>query len=417
MAENKIFRKVSLERLSSPEQLDMLTRVTTPTSWMALCMLALIIVMAVVWGFFGSLPIKVRGQGILLNQGGITKVVSLGSGFVTEVVVHVDDYVRSGQVVARIAKPILLNELRNTRNELEEEKHKYQRLVDFSERDMQNQITGLQTQREIIGSSLLSLDKRLTFIRQQLDKQEQLLAKGLIVPSRVEKTRQELVSIEEEVKNQKLKIEDLRAQEFSLKNKTENAIRDSEYRINAVERRIALMENRLTNDSRVVSKVSGKVVEIQVSPGNVVSMGSPVISVESQEKKLEAILYVPSSDGKKVRSGMEMDIVPSSVKKEEHGSALGLVAFVSDYPATYQGMVRVLKNEQLAESLSQNAAPYAVRAELIPDSKTHSGYKWTSGEGPPTTLQPGTICQGEITVEHKRPIDYVIPYLKNRLGL
>ena len=103
MEKKEIFRKVSLERLSSPEQLDMLTRVTTSTGWLALVVLGAILAMALVWGFWGSIPIKVRGQGILLSQGGITNVVTLGAGQVTEVVVQANDYVRRGQVVARIA--------------------------------------------------------------------------------------------------------------------------------------------------------------------------------------------------------------------------------------------------------------------------------------------------------------------------
>jgi HlyD family secretion protein len=417
MEKKEIFRKVSLERLSSPEQLDMLTRVTTPTAWLALVMLGVILLMALIWGFWGSIPIRVQGHGIIMNQGGITKVVTLGSGLVNEVVVHVNDYVRSGQVVARIAQPMLLNELRNGRNELEEEKNRYKRLVEFSQKDMHYQIESFQAQRQILGTSVLTLEGRVAFVRQQLDKQNQLLEKGLIVPTRVEATRQDLASALEQIESQKIKIEELRSKEFGIRNSTENSIKESEFRINAVERSITMLENRLTYDSRVVSKVSGKVVEIKVSPGMVVSMGTPVISVESQERKLEVVLYVSAADGKKVRPGMEVDIAPSSVKKEEHGSALGLVAFVSDYPSTYEGMFQVLKNEQLARSLSQNAAPYAIRAELIPDSTTVSGYKWTSGKGPPTTIQAGSTCRGEITVELKRPIDYVIPYLKNKLGL
>lgn len=417
MEKKEIFRKVSLERLSSPEQLDMLTRVTTSTGWLALVVLGAILAMALVWGFWGSIPIKVRGQGILLSQGGITNVVTLGAGQVTEVVVQANDYVRRGQVVARIAQPVLLNELRNVRNEIKEAQNRYQRLLDFSQKDLKYQVEAFQAQAKILRTSILTQEQQVEFIREQLNKQQQLLGKGLIVPSRVETTRRDLTNVMEEIETQKIKVEELRSQEFTLKNNTENSIKESEFKINAVERAITLLENRLVNDSRVVSKVSGKVVEVKVALGGVVALGTPVISVESEERKLEVVLYVPAADGKKVRPGMEIDIVPSSVKKEENGSVLGLVDYASDYPATYQGMVQVLGNEQLAQTLSQDAAPYAVKAELIPDGETVSGYKWSSGKGPPVTIQAGTICMGEITVEHKRPINYLIPYFKNKLAL
>lgn len=417
MEKKEIFRKVSLDRLSSPEQLDMLTRVTTPAGWLSLVVLGVIVAMALVWGFWGSIPITVYGQGILLSQGGLSNVVTLGAGQVTEVVVQVNDLVQRGQVVARIAQPILLNELRNTRNELEEAQSHYQRLVEFSQKDMQFQIAGFQAQRAIMETAITTQEQRRTFLRERLDKQQQLLDKGLIIPSRVETTRQDLASAQEQIEAQKIKIEDQRSQEYSLRNRTENSIKESEYRINALQRKITLMENRLTYDSRVVSKVSGKVVEVKVSPGQVVAMGTSVLSLEFQERKLEAMLYVPAVDGKKVQPGMEINLVPSSVKKEEHGSVLGLVSYVSDYPATYQGMMQVLENEQLAQSLSREAAPYAIKADLIPDSVTVSGYKWSSGKGPPLTIQAGTMCLAEITVEQKRPIDYVVPYLKGKLGL
>jgi HlyD family secretion protein len=417
MEKKEIFRKVSLDRLSSPEQLDMLSRVTTPTGWLALVVLGAILTMALVWGFLGSIPIKVQGQGILLRQGGVTDVVTLGAGQVTEVVDKANDQIRRGQVVARIAQPELFNALHNTRNELAEQKAQHRRLVAFSQKDLQFRMEVLQAQRQILETSIPALAQQADFERQQLAKQQHLLDKGLIVPSRVETTRQGLAAALEKSASLKTKIEELRSQEFSLKNTTENSIKESEFRLKALERNIASMENRLTYDSRVVSKVSGTVVEVKISPGSVVAMGTPVISVESQDRNLEAILYIPTADGKKVRSGMEVNLVPSSVKKEEYGSVLGLVVAVSEYPATYQGMLQVLENEQLARTLSLDAAPYAVRAEMIPDGETVSGFKWTSGKGPPVTIQAGTICLGEITVEHKRPINYVIPLLKNKLGL
>jgi HlyD family secretion protein len=48
-----IFRKVSLERLSSPEQLDRTLTVTPTRSWIALLELLLLLGLAVAWGFEG----------------------------------------------------------------------------------------------------------------------------------------------------------------------------------------------------------------------------------------------------------------------------------------------------------------------------------------------------------------------------
>ncbi len=62
----QIFRKTALERLSSPEELDSLLQVTTPKGWVALVALGGLVLAAVAWGGFGTLPVKVGCQGVLL---------------------------------------------------------------------------------------------------------------------------------------------------------------------------------------------------------------------------------------------------------------------------------------------------------------------------------------------------------------
>lgn len=415
--ESQLFRKVSLERLSSPDQLDMLTKVTTPTGWIALLVLGAILVMAIIWGFYGNIPIKVNGQGILLSEGGVSNVVSLGNGQVTEIVVKENDTVRSGQVVARIAQPTLLNELRNAKNELEDVKTQSRQLTDFSNKDTKSQSETMASQIKTIKASISNLGKRADFIRGQVAKQQQLLEKGLVMPAKVEASKQELASVLEQISTQQIKIDELQGQGNTLRNKSASTKAEYEFKINGLERNIASMESRLTYDSRVVSKVSGKVIEIKVSVGSVVNAGTPIISIEQQDKRLEAVLYISAAEGKKIKPGMEIDIVPASVKKEEFGNVLALVSAVSDYPATVQGMTQQLGNEALANTLANGSSPYEIHAELIPDNNTVSGYKWSSGKGPPLAIQTGTLCAGEVVVEQKRPMLYVIPYVKKKLGL
>jgi HlyD family secretion protein len=53
---DSIFRKVSLDRLASPEQLDQAMQATTPGGWLALVAIALILVAAIGWGVAGAVP-------------------------------------------------------------------------------------------------------------------------------------------------------------------------------------------------------------------------------------------------------------------------------------------------------------------------------------------------------------------------
>jgi hypothetical protein len=62
---SRVFRKVALDRLSSPEQLDQLVQVTPPQGWVALGILAGLLLAVVLWGWFGSISVEITAAGIL----------------------------------------------------------------------------------------------------------------------------------------------------------------------------------------------------------------------------------------------------------------------------------------------------------------------------------------------------------------
>jgi HlyD family secretion protein len=155
-------------------------------------------------------------------------------------------------------------------------------------------------------------------------------------------------------------------------------------------------------------------------PGAIVGAGQPIIRLDltgRTVKDLEAVIYIPSMHGKLIRVGMPALIAPTVVKPEEDGYMLGTVTFVSEFPATPQGMQRVLKNDKLVAGLAGGDAPYEVHADLVLDSTTQSRYKWSSSRGPALTIQSGTMIGARITVESRRPAEMVLPWLRRQVGL
>ena len=110
MSSRSIFRQVALERLSTPEQLDQAIRITNATGWLALWTLLGLIAAAAVWSAVATVPINVRGPGILIQPGGVLNVVTASEGPVTELMVQPGDAVERGQVVARIDQTPIRNE-------------------------------------------------------------------------------------------------------------------------------------------------------------------------------------------------------------------------------------------------------------------------------------------------------------------
>jgi HlyD family secretion protein len=54
--------------------------------------------------------------------------------------------------------------------------------------------------------------------------------------------------------------------------------------------------------------------------------------------------------------------------------------------------------------------------DLVTDDTTKSGYKWSTLSGPPTRIENGTACSATVVVTRLRPIEMVIPQMKNLLG-
>ena len=67
--DDKIFRKVSVERLSSPENLDQVIRVVPARNWIALACLFAFAASVVAWAFLGEIARQVQGSGMLLLGG------------------------------------------------------------------------------------------------------------------------------------------------------------------------------------------------------------------------------------------------------------------------------------------------------------------------------------------------------------
>ena len=65
--ENRLFRKQSLERLSSPEQLNDYLKVTNPSVWILLISVIMLLVGLIIWSCFTSIESSVSGNGIVKN--------------------------------------------------------------------------------------------------------------------------------------------------------------------------------------------------------------------------------------------------------------------------------------------------------------------------------------------------------------
>lgn len=418
--QSNLFRKVSLERLASPEQLDQMIQVTTPRGWITLAALGVLLGAAMVWGVAGSIPEKASGQGILVRSGGVFEVVPLGGGRVEDVAVRVGEEVSEGQVVARIAQPDLLAALSEGRAALEDLRIQQRQVEEFGSREVRMQTEYLAQRRVDLEAAIRAGEEELGWTREKIANQERLVAQGLLTRQTLLATRQQYETTQRDVRTNRNQVQQNSVDQLALRERKRQEIEAGRLKIEEAERALGRQEAELLRSSQVVSPYTGTVLEIMTEQGRVIERGEPVLRLDltgKTVKDLEAVLYVASTEGKKIRPGMRIQISPSTVRQEEHGFLLGTVTYVSDYPATAQGMARTLKNDALVAALAGGGAPYEVHADLIPDPDTRSRYRWSSPKGPPAEIRSGTLCSAYITLEERRPLELVLPVFRRSAGL
>lgn len=415
-----VFRKASLDRLASPEQLDKLLQVTRLRGWIALVAFGFLVGAAVLWGFEGSIPSRVAGQGILLKSGGVLEIAAAAGGRITDVAVHVGDVVREGQVVARVAQPEVLNRIRQVRLSLDNRRAAHHLATTHAEDEVALQVAQLGRRRDGLEQSIAAAVDRLRWQREKIAAQQRLVDQGRLTRQTVIDSRQQMHATEERLRANRRQLADLRLERLAMEARNARTLQTSEHQVAMARVELEQLEREMKDLSEIVSTFTGRIIEIIAERGDVVAPGQPLLRLDRTGrtvKGLEAVVYVPSAHGKRIHAGMEVRIAPASVAPEEHGYMIGTVTYVSDFPTTSRAIQRTLRNPELVAALSRGDAPYEIRADLQLDPATASGYRWSSAAGPPMEILTGTLCVARITVERRRPVEMVIPILREQFGV
>lgn len=406
-----LFRKQAMDKLQSPDRLNEMVKITKPHHWLAMLAIGIIILYFIVWSVTGRLPNTVNGKGILLQSGGVMEVPALASGQVERVLVSPGEEVIRGQVVVKVEQPEMRLQILNTENQLKLLKEKYQTIKGFDEKDMALKSEIIQKKAWNKRKRIEKNIERIEFVKTQIEAREELLEKGLITQEMMNNTRLMLFEIEQQNLVLQNELEEMQLNMFEMAKQTELELNNLTAQIIDLEARLGEMNNKYVLNSEIKSPYSGKVVELMVDAGSIVSPGSYILSIEREEnnQKLEAIIYVSPDQGKKIKRGMEAKVSPSTVEVEKFGFIKGRVLQVSEYPATSQGMLNTLGTKELVSTFAQGLPPIAVRVRLSRDKETPSGFEWTSGTGPKLEVKSGTLCNSQIIVHNKRPISLVFP--------
>ena len=160
MAERRqIFRKESLEKLSSPERLDQLLRIVRPKGWITLLSMGLGLSLAIVWSVIGHIPVTANGTAILVHPKRVIPFQSPTSGRLKQLDVAVGEHVDEDQILGLLYLPELKKELEQEQDKLAQFDSRRTQLTELERKAAEAEQAHIARQRELIRRRIQNVER------------------------------------------------------------------------------------------------------------------------------------------------------------------------------------------------------------------------------------------------------------------
>ncbi len=391
MADDSLFRKAALDKLASPERLDVLMQVTSPKGWIALLTIAGLLVGVISWSVYGSMPDRIEGQGMLTGEGGLRQIRASGDGRLTRLALAVNQNVAPDQVVGEISAVNMDQTVIMAQTDYDTQLQAHQTAL--AAENMQ--ISNLQIQRDRAQANVAKADANLAQRRENL-------TAGIGTANQVRAAEAEVDGYTKERDTYDQQIRNVREQG-----------RMRLISLQSIQQRVSSTRATVQAGAEIRSTVTGKVVSIAKQVGDLVTNGELIAEVESGNEEantLEIVAFVSSQTGQRVQPGHPAQITVNGVPREEFGFLRGEVKSVSQYPESPAVIARVMGDQRISE------ASYRVIIAPTPDTSTPTGYAWSTGKGPNMQISGGTGISVAVEVDKRAPISMVLPIIRGAIG-
>ncbi len=415
----KIFQKEALEKASSPDQIDDLMHVIQPRVWISIWAVLFLIIIAILWGFLGSIPTRVNGTGLILRSDMVGGIYARGNGELLSISVLEGDNVSKGQVIGRIRHPELQAEIENLEKHITELSKEINSKNKFNNNILEDEMHYIDQKYESIKISIAQNKEKQKILEERIMDQDELLKKGLITRQTYLNSLDELKKMEINENQLKSEFTEIEIEKARDTKGAQSSIFENRLVLQDQLRKMELLKIELDEAETIISNYDGIVLDQRAFVGSLVKQGSVIAVIEpnSGSKEQRAIVFVPLKDARRLRPGMKGYIIPTVIKKEESGMIIGKVSHVCSYPLSYVGLVNMVSSDLLASEISKSGAQVFVKLDLEKDQEAYSGYRWTSGKGPDIKLKSGTQVDVNIIVKEQKPISLILPWLKKFTGI
>lgn len=422
------------------DQLDTLVQVTTIRSWIYLSVLFSIGVGAVVFAFLYQVPTKVNGDGILLiERDRLLLVRARATGRLAALAVRLGDRVEPDQVVGRVAQEELEDLIRQDGARLADLRRQDAELFRFEEAERASKDAAIARVEQTVVRARADSREKLGIADRVVEGANRLRKEKYLGDLELLESREKLYDVHDALNKAESRLADLELDRVTARNARERARLERRLKIDELELKLRLNREKLDRTSRVVSPAGGRVAQVLSAIGGLLHEGAPVVLLHAPKSEpgaddaglnYDTIVFVSAGEGKRINLGNPVQIVPATVKREEHGYIRGRVVSIAELPATKLAMEAALEHPELVDAFLKRYAPgvvLRVQVKLEEDpaaaldrqrgrSDRVNPFRWSSWSGPAQPLKTGTICQASIIVERRPLIRLILPWTRRLVG-
>jgi HlyD family secretion protein len=410
-----------LERLISPDRADVLPSVNHPPRRLFIFGTAILVLLSCAWLVLGVIDTRIPGRCLLLAPQGVDNVVSAVDGRTSDLSLRPGDAVTQGQLLATVTRPEFDGRLRKAEARLADLRARSSTAAPLIARSLQLGRGAAGSEKATVAERLHTLEQRLQLAGQRLQGQQKLFDQGL-------STRQALLNAQDQF--DKLQIEQAalhsRAKQLVFQQQEEQRTLNAEssqlgLQVAEAEREVKLLQSQREILMQIRAPHAGTVIEVKTRNGQALQPGADIVAIERSDTSsngmppLAALIFVRAADGKLLQAGMNAEITPTNVKRQEFGFIRANIASVSAFPASRESINQRLNNPDVVKELAGDGVATQVQAVLV--RRNDGNYAWSGAARQPPAVRSGSMCSAEIVVREQRPIAFVWPLLKKLLGV
>lgn len=406
--------------ISRQEQpLSAFTMISRPR-WIWLVILSLTVIAMLIYGFLGSVPRTVEGSGLTRSHLELYTVAAPQSGIVEKLHIDVGSKIELDTPILSLSARVFEVQLQSARERLTLLQTEDERLETTTESTLAETRARLNSSIEEGEKSIRDSTELLDLRERLLDEQEKLLQQGFVAKETVLATRTTVASLRSEIESARTSIAASRLEASQSEATIAQARSGRREAIQQARATIQKLEKQQLNDYTIRSVVTGTVIEISSSVGDPVSEGEKLIVVEpagGAEETVKVIAFLPQRKGKELKVGDAVQVSPSFASRSRYGFIKGTLTSIATYAATDGELSDFIESSSMIADLKEKYQSILVaEISLERDSKTESGLAWSTRNGWPGRISPGTILDLQVIFKVDRPIVLLLPWLRSLIG-